>query len=199
MRSAVVVVPVKSFGAAKLRLAGVLAPTERFAFARAMAAHVVAAAAPLAVVVVCDDEDVADFATAHGAQVLWTPGLGLNGAVTEGVARLAAAGVDEVVVAHADLPFATGLAALAGPGGTATLVADRHGDGTNVIAVPAAAGFAFAYGPRSFDRHRAEAARLGLAERLVHDPCLAWDVDVPADLHPPAELGPFPCAVQPCP
>jgi len=199
MRSAVVLVPVKAFGAAKLRLAGVLAPTERVAFARAMAAHVVAAAAPLAVAVVCDDEDVADFATTHGAEVLWTPGLGLNGAVTEGVARLAAAGVDEVVVAHADLPFATGLAALSGWSATATLVADRHGHGTNVIAVPAAAGFDFAYGPRSFARHRAEAARLGLTERLVHDPCLAWDVDVPADLHPPTELGPLPLAAHPCP
>lgn len=199
MHSAVVVVPVKAFAVAKLRLAPVLAPTERVAIARAMAAHVVAAAGPLPVAVVCDDDEVATFAVEHGAEVLWTPGLGLNGAVTEGVARLAAAGVDEVVVAHADLPFAAALAALAGTPGTATIVGDRHDDGTNVLAVPAGAGFTFAYGPRSFARHCAEAARLGLAERLVHDPGLRWDVDIPADLHPPAELGPLPWVVQPCP
>jgi 2-phospho-L-lactate guanylyltransferase len=198
VRSAVVV-PVKAFAAAKLRLAEVLAPTQRVAIARAMAAHVIGAAGPLPVAVVCDDDEVAAFAVELGAEVLWTPGLGLNGAVTEGVARLAAVGVDEVVVAHADLPFAAGLRALAGTTGTATIVGDRHGDGTNVLAVPATIGFAFAYGPRSFTRHRAEAARLGLAERVVHDAGLAWDVDVPTDLHPPTELGPLPWAVQPCP
>lgn len=199
MRRAVVVVPVKAFAVAKLRLAEVLAPAERVALARVMATHVIAAAGPLHVAVVCDDDEVAAFAVERGAEVLWTPGLGLNGAVTEGVRRLAAVGVDEVVVAHADLPFAADLAAVAGRSGTATIVADRHDAGTNVLAVPAAAGFAFAFGPRSFARHRAEAARLGLAERLVHDRGLAWDVDVPADLHPPAELGPLPWAVQSCP
>lgn len=199
MRNAVVVVPIKAFTSAKLRLAEVLTPAGRVALARVMAAHVVAVAAPLPVAVVCDDDEVAAFAVELGAEVLWTPGLGLNGAVTEGVARLAAVGVDEVVVAHADLPFAAGLAALAGTTATATIVADRHGDGTNVLAVPATIGFAFAYGPRSFARHRAETARLGLAERVMQDAGLAWDVDVAADLHPPAELGPLPWAAQPCP
>lgn len=198
MRTAVVVVPVKAFAAAKLRLGGVLASADRVALARAMTAHVIAAAGPLSVAVVCDDDEVAAFAVERGAEVLWTPGLGLNGAVAEGVARLVAVGVDEVVVAHADLPFAAGLAALAGTPGTATLVPDRHDRGTNVLAVPAGAGFAFAYGAGSFARHRAEASRLGLVERVVRDPALGWDVDVPADLHPPTELGLLPWAAQRC-
>ncbi len=42
--------------------------------------------------------------------------------------------------------------------------------------------FAFAYGPGSFRRHAAEARRLGLGLRVVRDPDLAFDVDVPADL-----------------
>ncbi len=42
---------------------------------------------------------------------------------------------------------------------------DRHDDGTNVIALPAALGFRFAYGPGSFRHHVAEAhdARYGCA------------------------------------
>ena len=44
------------------------------------------------------------------------------------------------------------------------------------------AGFRFSYGPGSFARHRAEAARIALPVRLVRAPLLAWDVDLPADL-----------------
>ena len=94
--------------------------------------------------------------------VLPEPGRGLNGAVEAGVARLAALGASEVLVAHADLPMAHGLARLAGFDGV-TLVPDRRDDGTNVVCVPAGAMFRFAYGPGSFVRHRAEAERLGTA------------------------------------
>jgi 2-phospho-L-lactate guanylyltransferase len=91
-----------------------------------------------------------------------------------------------VVVAHADLPQAAGLADLAGePGDPVTLVPDRADDGTNVAVVPAAAGFRFAYGPGSFGRHVAEARRLGLGPRVVRRADLAWDVDEPDDLPGP--------------
>jgi 2-phospho-L-lactate guanylyltransferase len=89
-----------------------------------------------------------------------------------------------VIVAHADLPLATDLAWLAHFSGV-TVVPDRRRDGTNVICVPARATgavFEFAYGPGSFERHCAEARRLDLALRVVTEPLLAWDVDVPADL-----------------
>ena len=54
--------------------------------------------------------------------------------------------------------------------------------GTNVVSVPTGAGFTFSYGPGSFQRHGAEARRLGLALRVVREPSLAYDIDVPADL-----------------
>ena len=181
MTSAAVVVPVKAFTAAKLRLAGVLEPAERAALARRMAGVVVSAAAPLHVVVVCDDEAVRDWALDLGARVVWCPERGLNGAVADGVAHLAAEGVDRAIVAHADLPLATRLDWVADFPGV-TLVPDRRRDGTNVAAVPTGAGFAFHYGGGSFAAHRAEAARLGLPARLVSDPFLAWDVDLPGDL-----------------
>lgn len=181
MRAAVLV-PIKGFASAKGRLAAVLDDEARAALARRMAVQVLRAAAPLPVTVVSADPEVAALAAEHGADVLADPGGGLDGAVTAGVAHLAAAGFDEVVVVHADLPLAAGLAALTGEPEACTLVPDRRGDGTNVLVVPASCGFVFAYGPGSFARHVAEAERLGLAVRAVRDSRLGWDVDVPEDL-----------------
>ncbi len=175
------VVPVKSFRAAKWRLATVLDARAREELARELAARVITAAAPLPVLVVCDDEEVATWATEHGARVAWTPGLGLSAAVMAGVGQLAGEGVEIACVAHADLPFATGLARLAAAG-PVTLVPDRRRDGTNVAVVPTRAGFCFAYGAGSFERHRREAARLGLPCQIVYDRRLALDIDLPEDL-----------------
>lgn len=185
--SVAALVPVKAFTQAKLRLAPCLAPATRAELARAMAARVLRAAAPLPTFVVCDDEEVRAWAERQGAEAIWTPGLGLNGAVEAGIDHLARRGVAHAIVAHADLPLAERLADLA-TAGSVTLVPDRHRDGTNVAAVPTGAGFRFAYGAGSFSSHRAEAARLGLVARLVPDERLGWDVDVPADLELPGHL-----------
>lgn len=185
--TAAAVVPVKAFTQAKVRLATSLEPATRAELARTMAARVLRAARPLPVLVVCDDDEVRAWTRRQGAEVLWTPGLGLNGAVEAGVAHLADRGVERVLVVHADLPLATELAWLTTFDGV-TLVPDRHLHGTNAACVPAGAGFRFAYGTHSFAAHRREAVRLGLAARLVPDPRLGWDVDVPADLDPPAHL-----------
>jgi len=175
------VVPVKAFTAAKLRLATALDPAARAALARQLADIVVAAASPLPVVVVCDDDEVRDWAVASGAEVVWCPGRGLNGAVSDGVAALRDRGYERAVVAHADLPLARELAWVADFPGI-TVVPDRRRDGSNVLAVPTASGFGFAYGAGSFARHRAEATRLGLPLRIVDDAALRWDVDLPVDL-----------------
>lgn len=181
-----VLVPVKRFSDAKLRLAPALSPERRAELARTMAERVVASAGGLPVAVVCDDRDVAAWARSLGALVIWEPGRGLNGAVEEGVARLAAAGVQFVVVAAGDLPLASDLRWVTerwSPDGLAvTIVPDRRHDGTNVIAVPTRPTFGFSYGPGSYARHLGEAQRLGLPVRVIHDSPLAWDVDLPADL-----------------
>jgi 2-phospho-L-lactate guanylyltransferase len=193
-----VVVPIKAFSAAKVRLAGALDPDERAALARRMAGIVIAAASPLPVVVVCDDDDVRAWAEGAGARVVWCPGRGLNGAVADGVAALRADGIGRAIVAHADLPLATQLAWVADFPGV-TLVPDRRLGGTNVAGVPTGAGFAFSYGVGSFARHRAEGARLGLPVRIVSDPFLAWDVDVPGDLAWPGAGGSGPAVVAGAP
>jgi 2-phospho-L-lactate guanylyltransferase len=181
-----VLVPVKSFRHAKLRLRSVLDHSHRARLARLMAERVIAAARGLPVAVVCDDDEVASWARRLAIPVIWTPERGLNRAVADGVAALAGDGAAQVVVCHADLPLARDLRPVAGFNGV-TLVPDRRGDGTNVLCLPSAAGFEFAYGPRSFTRHRAEAMRLGLPVRTIEDERLAWDVDVADDLvFPPA-------------
>jgi 2-phospho-L-lactate guanylyltransferase len=176
-----VVVPVKAFSKAKLRLSPVLSPGLRRQLAQHMATQVIRACAPLPAVVVCDDAEVADWATALGARALPEPGLGLNGAVTMAVSELAREGYERLVVAHSDLPLSTHLAWLAETDGIA-LVPDRRQDGTNVISLPANAPFRFSYGPGSFRRHCDEALRLGLAVRVVHDHELAWDIDLAEDM-----------------
>src|ERR1019366_7959257 len=165
-----VLVPVKAFSQAKRRLHLALGEPERAELARAMADRGVSAAHPLPVAVVCDDNEVAEWARTRGA-------LGR------------AAGVSEVTGAHAALPRASDLA-LVGEAPGITLVPDRYGNGTNVIALPADAGFQFSYGPGSFARHRAEAERLGLPTRVLDRPDLAWDIDEPGDVIPVAVLGP---------
>ena len=141
--------PVKAFTAAKGRLSVVLDRFARADLARWLAGRVVAAAGELPTFVACDDDEVAAWADEHGAEVLWSPGLGLNGAVDAGRATIAGKGFDHVVIAHSDLPLAADLTELVVPGAI-TLVPDRRRDGTNVMAVPLDVELAAAYGGGSF-------------------------------------------------
>jgi 2-phospho-L-lactate guanylyltransferase len=176
-----VLVPVKAFGRAKHRLARQLDPARRADLARRMAEGVIAAAGDLPVAVVHDDEGIATWARSLGARAIRQRGEGLDAAVTTGVSALAASGAERIIVAHSDLPLARDLRWVGDTAGI-TLVPDRHGQGTNVLALPPDLGFRFSYGTGSFHRHREEAHRLGEPVRIVFDHRLSWDVDEPADL-----------------
>lgn len=182
-------IPVKAFTRAKVRLSPDVDPARRQSLAREMATHVVRAAGDMPVAVVCDDDEVAEWVASVGAQLIWTPGTGLNGAVAAGVDELANQGVRHVVIAHSDLPLAENLSQLAGWPGV-TIVPDRHRGGSNVLAMPTECGFQFAYGTGSYHRHRDEAVRIGRGLRIVHRARLGWDVDFPTDLDFPPELRP---------
>jgi 2-phospho-L-lactate guanylyltransferase len=184
-----VLVPVKRFTAAKGRLAGVLSDPDRARFAEWMATGVLAAVEALPTYVACDDENVRAWAVAHGAVALWGPGSGLNGAVDDGVARIAADGFDHVIVAHADLPRPSSLAHVAVER-CIVLVPDGRHDGTNVMAFPLDSPIRATYGAGSFRRHLAQAeqrragnAAIGLEVR--DDPDLSIDVDTRDDLEHP--------------
>ena len=159
------------------------------------------AAAPHDVAVVCDDDDVADWARSLGAAVSWQPGTGLNGALGSAYRDAGASGWRHITVVHGDLAFPASLSRLvtdsAASPGEMLLVADRRRDGTNVMCAPTGHDLVFRYGAGSFAAHRAEAERLGLTAREHGDDHLAWDVDVPDDLTPPPALGPWPSTVGP--
>ena len=175
-----VVVPIRSFRLGKGRLAGVLDDDERAAMSRRMADRVLAAAAPLPTFVVSSDDEVIEFARERGASVVADPGS-LNEAAHAGHDAAAADGATRVIVAHADIAHPTPFAWVADFDGV-TIVPDRHGTGTNVMAIPTGAGFVFAYGDGSRARHEREATERGLALRVVDDVALGWDVDEPDDL-----------------
>lgn len=154
-----------------------------------MATGVLSAARELPTFVACDDDDVADWAEQHGAQVIWGEGLGLNGAIDDGIEQIAKHDVDHIVVAHADLPRPANITAVARPG-CVTLVPDRRCDGTNVMAFPTANPLRASYGGGSFGRHLAQALALSniannVAVEVRSDPDLSLDLDTPTDLtHP---------------
>jgi len=106
-------------------------------------------------------------------------GRGLN-------AELAAARADlggrDLMVILPDLPAVTHadidrLIAAVGPVGAA-LAADRHGLGTNAVALRAGIPFTFHFGPASLAAHRAAAPA---GARIVTTPGLGLDVDTPED------------------
>lgn len=183
-----VLVPVRSFADGKSRLASVVPTEQRRLLLERMATTVIEAAAPLPTAVVTGDARVANWAGQAGTLVLDEKGHDLNAAVSGAVAELAGAGFDRVIVAHGDLPLADDLTWLADPAlPDVVVVVDRRGDGTNVLALPARAGFRFSYGQASSSHHHAEGRRLGLASALVRDPLLGWDIDVVDDLSLPGD------------
>jgi len=180
-----VLVPVKRFTAAKGRLTGVLSDPDRAHLAEWMASGVLDVVAEIPTFVACDDEHVASWATRMGAQVIWGAGLGLNGAVDDGVAHITSNGYDHVLVSHADLALPATLLDVAHEGAI-TLVPDRRHDGTNVMAFPAAHPIRAAYGGGSFARHLEQALAIGSVPVEVRsDPQLSLDLDTARDLaHP---------------
>jgi 2-phospho-L-lactate guanylyltransferase len=179
-----VLVPVKAFSAAKKRLAPILPDAQRQALARWMADGVLAAAAPLAVFVACDNDEVASWAESRGASVLWGPGLGLNGAIDHGVETIAGKGYDHVIVAHGDLPLPSALASVP-RSDTVVLVPDRRSDGTNVLSRPCRVHLPADYGGGSFERHLTAAFAAGVAVSVRRDPRLSIDIDTIADCRHP--------------
>jgi 2-phospho-L-lactate guanylyltransferase len=182
-----VLTPMKAPEACKTRLAPVLGEAARRELVARMLRHVVEVAGQAPGV----DEVVLLGPSSHGLAVsmrrLADPGDGLNVALASALPAAAAAGVDRLVILAGDLPQVSlaDLAALCGLAPECLGVApDRRGTGTNALSLPlpAARDFAFQYGPDSFARHRAEAARLGLTLEVIRSETLGLDIDEPEDL-----------------
>ena len=183
-RGIAVIIPVKAFGAAKARLAPVLTPAERARLARWTASRVIAAARGLDTYVACDDPEVAEWAAAEGAQVVWGAGLGLNGAVDAAVAAISQLGYQRVLISHGDLPLACNypkLIAEVDPR-SVLLIPDRFKDGTNLVVRPTDIHLPACYGGGSFRAH------LGLALATQRPVTVRMDLHLGLDLDTVTEL-----------
>ncbi|KRO43856.1 MAG: 2-phospho-L-lactate guanylyltransferase [Actinobacteria bacterium] len=179
-----VVLPIKGFNNAKARLESVLSAENRASLAAFTAGGVLEAAEGMDTFVVCDSDDVAQWARERGAMVVRQHSAGLNGAVTNGV-DTASHKREWVLIAHSDLPFPQDLLSIIDLDDvttSVTIVPDRHGDGTNVLVIPVGSGFTFHYGPGSYAAHQAESQRLGLPVRVITHDQLGLDIDTPDDL-----------------
>lgn len=178
-----VVLPIRSFTLGNQRLADHLTAVDRAELGRVMATQVVRAALAYPTVVITSDSEVRIWAMSHGASVVADPGS-LNMAATAGRKWVLEANLARAIIVHADLPYLSTLSDPASDGDALVVAASpcHRGDGTTVCAIPATSEFAFSYGPGSFSRHRLEAARLGLEFRIITDPEMSFDVDLPEDL-----------------
>lgn len=187
------IIPVGTLEAAKSRLGGALDAEERVDLAERLLVRTVLAALALErfddVLVVSPDHEVLRRAADIGARTLRQRSHGLNAGLTDARADVIAGGADAILVLPIDLAFVSAEAlapvleplALPASGLTVVLATDRHGTGTNALALRPPLVIEFAFGPGSRRAHR-EAAEAAGATYTEIDGRLAFDIDTPADL-----------------
>jgi FO synthase len=180
------VVPVRTLGEGKSRLAGILSPRRRAQLVEEMLSRVLTAlrtAASIDEVWVVTPED--GLPLPGGVRVLHDHGLGLNPAVQLAAQQLAGR-CEAMLVVAADAPQVTPaeidrlierLREVA-----VGVVPDRHGAGTNALWLRLPTRLMPQYGDDSAATHLDAARRLGLTAARIEVPGLSHDVDVPGDL-----------------
>jgi 2-phospho-L-lactate/phosphoenolpyruvate guanylyltransferase len=174
------IIPLKEPQACKTRLRGALSGAERRWLVARMARHVVDTARSCGAV----DHVAILGPERHGMdssiQLIEDRGPDLNAALSSAFEYLRAAGVDKVVVLPGDLPLlqTADVQALAQAADVGVGIApDVANTGTNALSFTVLRPIRPAFGPNSFSRHCADAARAGLLLRIVRSPSLALDVD----------------------
>lgn len=185
------VVPVKRFGAAKMRLANVLSGEDRSALAEAMMRDVLSAAvdctALAGIVVVTCDRNAAQIAAAAGANVVQTASdSGHSPAAEAGVAALGGR-ASSVLLLSADIPLVGAediafMASLHRPAPSVTLARAASDAGTNALLVSPPDIIGFRFGFDSEARHIEAARQVGASLRSLTVPRMAYDIDRAEDL-----------------
>lgn len=180
------VVPLKAGGDRKSRLAARLSAAERAALSDAMARHVLRVLQQVPKIdriIILSETERLDLSGN------WCPdaGLGLNAGL---MALRQTEGPGKMLVVHGDLPLLAiaDVAALieASERAGVALAPDRHGSGTNALALADGRPFAFGFGEGSYARHQAEAQD---AVSVIGRPGLAVDMDTPDDLDAATAMG----------
>lgn len=170
------IVPLKTAADRKTRLSPSLAMSERIKLSESMAIQVISSLTSLPEigrVLLLSPEPQDEL----GAE--WVPDQGRE--LNSELIRVRAEQGGAVVVVHADLPLlsadeVTDLLMAADEAGTA-IAPDRHGEGTNAIALADTRPFRFAFGPGSFRLHCSEGHC-----KIVRRPGLSFDIDTLCDL-----------------
>ena len=184
------ILPVKSFGAAKQRLADSLGVGSRQALAQAMFTDVLGALRRTEeldeIAVITADRTAESAARGQGVIVLAdTVQAGQSHAARIGIEHALAHGFDRVALVPGDTPLLqpadlAGLIARSGPG--VSIVPDRGGTGTNALVLTPPDAIDPSFGPESYARHLALAELASVPVRIDEVPALALDVDTPDDL-----------------
>lgn len=184
----IAILPVKSFGAAKQRLGGLIEPEARAILARAMLADVLAAlhrVRGIEAVAVITANPLAAELEDQGVRVLRDPHehgqsaaalIGMRHALDEGFQRALLVPGDAPLLDHAELD---GLLQRTEP---LVIVPDRHGSGTNGLLMAPVGVIEPSFGPGSRSRHEAAARAAAVAFAVDPLPSLVLDVDTPEDL-----------------
>lgn len=185
----IAILPVKSFTAAKQRLAGLLGAGSRQALAQAMFSDVLSSLRHVenldAVVVVTADRVAESAALGERVQVLRDPEQqGQSEAASIGIRYALAAGYERVLLVPGDTPLLDPLevAGLLARDVPVAIVPDRHGTGTNALLISPPDAIAPSFGPGSFERHAEAARAAGFDPAVERLPTLMLDVDTPDDL-----------------
>ena len=185
----IAILPVKSFGAAKQRLAGRLGAGPRQALAQAMFSDVLASLRRVsgldAVTVVTAEQIAESAALGAGVRVLRdTEQAGQSQAASIGIRYALAAGFGRVLLVPGDTPLLdpAEVAALLERSPPVAIVPDRHLTGTNALLLSPPDAIEPSFGPASLARHTSAAEAAGVEYAVERVPTLELDVDTPEDL-----------------
>jgi 2-phospho-L-lactate guanylyltransferase len=191
--STIAILPVKSFGAAKQRLAPALGAGSRQALAQAMFSDVLTSLRHVpgldAIAVVTADRVAETAALGERVQVLRdTEEAGQSAAALIGIRYAQSRGFERVLLVPGDTPLldageVAGLLRRADDEGLGVVVVpDRHGQGTNALLLSPPDAIEPSFGPGSRARHVAAARAAKVPCAVVELSTLMLDVDTGEDL-----------------
>jgi 2-phospho-L-lactate guanylyltransferase len=193
-----VTVPIKDFTNAKTRLAARYDADQRACLAQASAERVLRAVADCKAIdhriAVVDSKIAARMALYHGFEVLHRTDLyGQSAAVGAGFHRAMQRGATNLLTVSADVPLLRpeDLEEMLKPKPPVlVLVSDREGLGTNALRLDPAIDMRLQFGPGSLALHQGEAAELRLPVKVIDNPRVRIDIDVPEDVDALETSGP---------
>jgi 2-phospho-L-lactate/phosphoenolpyruvate guanylyltransferase len=183
------ILPVKSFGAAKQRLASLLGSGSRHALAQAMFQDVLASLRRVEgierIVIVASEPSVEFAADDQIVLIDDEAGEGQSQAALAGIRWAVASGFERVLLVPGDTPLLSATevdALLADAPEAVVIVPDRHGTGTNGLLLQPPTAIEPSFGPDSLQRHIASAEAAGVTHRVERVQSLIFDVDTSDDL-----------------